>query len=382
MSLLGRGVEQLYPNKETFTERLARGPLSVYHGIDPTGPTLHLGHLSILLKLRDLQQSGHKVTILIGDFTATIGDPTDKSATRQPLSREQVVSNFTLYQEQIGRILDLSQTKFVYNNDWLAQLNLKDFLELTAQFTVSQLLERDMFAERVKIGAPIHIHEFMYPILQGYDSVVLDTDLEIGGNDQTFNMLVGRDLLKKKGKDKLVMSLKLLVDPTGKKMGKTENNMVALTDKSSEVYGKVMSWSDELMPLGFELCTRVPEEEIEQILSGHPRDAKMRLAFEITKLICGQEEASTAQTNFVNLFQNKGEGDDMAEAEAKVGDLLIDIVVNSQTVSSKAEYRRLLAAKAIKLWPDEEVITDPDFKLKEEAMIKVGKHRFLKIKLN
>ncbi|MBI2482482.1 MAG: tyrosine--tRNA ligase [Candidatus Vogelbacteria bacterium] len=381
MSLLSRGVEKLYPNETAFNERLVNGPLEIYHGIDPTGRTLHIGHLSILLKLRDLQVAGHKITILIGDFTAMIGDPTDKNATRQNLTKEEVLANCEGYKEQIGRILDLTKTKFVYNSSWLAEMTLTAFINLATEVTTGQLLERDMFVKRLATGQPIYLHEFIYPILQGYDSVVLNTDMEVGGNDQTFNMLIGRTLEKNRGKEKLVLTLKLLTDPSGKKMSKSEGNIVALNDAPDQIYGQVMSWSDEMMPLAFELCTRVAEGEIATILTDHPRDAKMRLAREIVTLIWDESAAKKAEEQFVNLFQTKGVAKELTEIEVKTGDLLMEVLVNNKIVSSKAEYRRLLESKAIKLWLADEVISDPDFKLESDLVVKVGKHRFLKIRV-
>lgn len=382
MSLLSRGVEKAYPNETIVAERLATGPIEIFHGIDPTGPTLHIGHLSILLKLKDLQQAGHKITILIGDFTAMIGDPTDKTAVRQALTKEEVLTNCEGYKEQIGQILDLTKTRFVYNSTWLAEMKLADFINLAAEVTTGQLLERDMFVKRLTASQPIYLHEFIYPLLQGYDSVALNTDMEVGGNDQTFNMLMGRTLAKNRDKDKLVLALKLLIDPTGKKMGKSEGNMITMADAPDQIYGQIMSWSDEMMPLAFELCTRVPEEEIEIILAAHPRDAKMQLAGEIVTIIWGQEKAGQAQEQFVNLFQTKGEPEEMAEVEAKPGELLLEVIVSNKTVSSKAEYRRLLESGAIKLWPADEAITDPNLTIESDLTIKVGKHRFLKIKVN
>src|SRR3989339_412901 len=221
--LLNRGVSAIYPTSEALEKFLTSGKtLKLYYGIDPTGPTLHLGHLVQLLKLKQFQDLGHQVIILIGDFTAQIGDPTDKAAARKPLTKKQVLQNCKNYKTQIGKILDLKKTKFVFNSKWLEKMNFADIIKLTSEFTVQRLLERDMFENRIKEGKPIHLHEFLYPVMQGYDSVVLDVDLEIGGNDQTFNMLAGRTLMRSlKEKEKMVLTTKLLVDPSGKKMGKT-----------------------------------------------------------------------------------------------------------------------------------------------------------------
>ena len=273
--LLTRGVENIYPSRKDFEKVLMSGKqLTIYNGIDPTGPTLHIGHGSTLLKLRELQDLGHKIILLIGDFTGMIGDPTDKTATRKKLTRKEVLENCKNYAKQAGKILDMKKVEIKYNSKWLGKLVAGDFLELGSEITVQQLLERDMFKKRTEEGKPIYLHEFIYPLLQGYDSVAMNVDVEIGGNDQTFNMLVGRDMMKNRGKEKFVLTTKLLVDPTGKKMGKSEGNMVTLEDMPEDMYGKVMSWPDTLMPLAFEICTRVSINEFEKVLAHLKEETK------------------------------------------------------------------------------------------------------------
>jgi tyrosyl-tRNA synthetase len=287
--LLTRGVAALYPSREFLEAKLSRGEqVTIYLGIDPTGPSLHIGNAVAIRKLGDFQRAGHKVILLLGDFTAMIGDPTDKGAARTQLTRAQVLRNLKAYKKQAAKLISFSgKNKAVikYNSKWLGKMKFADVLNLASEMTVQQMLERDMFEKRMEEGKPIFIHEFMYPLMQGYDSVAMDVDGEIGGNDQTFNMLTGRHLLKTlKNKEKFILTVKILEDSTGKKMGKTEGNMVGLSDSPTEMFGKVMSWSDSLIIPALELCTGVPTEDIARIgadmVSGvlNPRDAKMRLA--------------------------------------------------------------------------------------------------------
>ena len=236
--MMKRGVENIFSSKDLLSESISSGrKMRIYAGVDPTAPSLHLGHFSILLKLKDFQEAGHQIIFLIGDFTATIGDPTEKTAAGTALSSSEVNENLKNYLNQAGKILDLSKTEIHKNSEWYDQMPLREMISIMTEFTVGQMIERDMFKERMENNNPIYLHEFIYPVLQGYDSVALDVDMEIGGNDQTFNMLFGRDMRKKRGKEKIVMALKLLVDPSGKKMGKTEGNMVFLTDEPGNMYG-------------------------------------------------------------------------------------------------------------------------------------------------
>src|SRR3989344_809647 len=249
--LLTRGVSAVYPTKDFLEEKLKSGKkLTIYFGIDPTAPTLHLGSAVSLLKLRGFQDLGHDVIILYGGFTARIGDPTDKLAARQPLSGEQIKKNLANYKKLIGKILDLkaANIRFLDNEKWSNKLKPADLLDLTSKFTVAQLLERDMFQERIKQGKEIHLHEFFYPLFQASDAVTMDVDIQIGGNDQTFNMLAGRTLMRKmKNKEQAVIVMKLLVDSAGKKMGKTEGNMAALNESADQMFGKIMSWTDGMI---------------------------------------------------------------------------------------------------------------------------------------
>ncbi len=381
--ILNRGVENVYPNKEELGKILSSGKkLRIYCGIDPTGK-LHIGHGVILSKLRQLQELGHEVIVLIGDFTATIGDPTGKSQTRKPLTHKQVLTNAKDYKKQILKILGNSGVKFLYNGKWSNKLKPVELLSIASNFTVARLLERDMFQERIKAAQDIHVHEFLYPILQAYDSVAMDIDMEIGGNDQTFNMLAGRTLLKKmKNKEKFVIATKLLVDPTGKKMGKTEGNMINLDDDPKDMYGKVMSWPDSLMGLGFEICTSIPVEDVNAIIN--PREAKGRLAKEIVKLYHGEDAAETAEQEFNKVFRDKELPDDIAVFESDKNNYnILNLLFDTKLASSKNEAKRLVEGGGVEvLYGDKkERITDwkKEIILENGMIIKVGSRKFIKI---
>lgn len=380
--LLSRGVENIYPSKDELKKALLTGnTLSIYNGIDPTGPSLHIGHGSTLLKLRELQDLGHEIILLIGDFTGRIGDPTDKSATRKQLSTKEIKTNLKNYTKQAGSILDMKKVKVKFNSTWLSKLSFEKLIEIASEFTVQQMIERDMFAKRIKEGHPVHLHEFFYPLMQGYDSVAMDVDMEIGGNDQTFNMLVGRTMMKNRGKEKYVLTTKLLVDPTGKKMGKSEGNMVTLEDEPENMFGKVMSWPDSLMPLAFEICTRVPNTEASALTSGNPMNAKITLAYEIVKIYHGEKKATQAKENFRNTFQKKEIPDEMEEIVVKAGEALSEALVAGKVLPSKSEWRRLVAGKAIHDLVKNTHIEDVDLKVSEDLKLKIGKKKFIQVKV-
>jgi tyrosyl-tRNA synthetase len=384
---LTRGVANIYPNIEVLRKELSSGRrLRIYNGIDPTGK-LHIGHGVVLRKMRQLQDLGHEIIVLIGDFTAMIGDPTDKKAARKPLTKSEVKNNAANYKKLIGKILSIKRSKirFVYNEKWTNKLTPHDLLNLASCFTVPQILERDMFQERMKSGNDLHLNEVLYPLFQAYDSVTMNVDMEIGGNDQTFNMLAGRTMLRKmKGKEKFVLTTKLLTDPTGKKMGKTEGNMINLEDDSDSMFGKIMSWTDGMMMLGFELCTNVSMEEIEKIkqelaAGANPRDIKVRLAKEIITIYHSQEKADKAEQNFVETFKNGGVPENIDEVMATNGELLSDISLRAGVVKSKGEFRRLVLEKAVSNHETNDKITDPNWRVISTAIFKIGKRRFLKV---
>ncbi len=387
--VLTRGVENIYPSSAALEKVLRSGKkLKLYHGIDPTGPTLHLGHLVQILKLKEFQDLGHQVIILIGDFTAQIGDPTDKTAARKQLTHEQVMKNCQGYKEQIGKILDLERVKFKYNSKWLGKLNLADTLKLASYFTAQQTLARDMFKRRIETGKDLFLHEFLYPMMQAYDSVFLDVDLEVGGSDQMFNMLAGRTLMKKmKNKEKFVLTTKLLEDPTGKKMGKTEGNMIALNFTAEDMYGKIMSWSDGFIVPGFELATRIPLKELVQIDNNlksdkiNPRDLKMKLAREVVKIFYGDKKAGEAEEYFVKTIQKKEIPSEVRSKKLEVKSMnILNLLVEINLASSKGEARRLIEQGGIKV--DGKVVKDVNQEIKiskKGVLVQRGKRKFVKI---
>ena len=386
--LLTRGVERIYPSAEFLESRLKSStPLSLYLGIDPTGPTLHLGHIIPLLKLAQFQNLGHKITLLIGDFTGMIGDPTDKTATRKRLAREEVLENAKLYKEQAARIIRFdgkNSAELHHNSEWLGKMSFEDVLELSSNITHTQTIKRDMFQKRIAEKKDLFLHELLYPLMQGYDSVALGVDGEVGGNDQSFNMLVGRDLMKKmKNKEKFVVVTKLLTDGAGAKMGKTEGNMVALTDSSRDCFGKVMSWPDSMILIGFELCTRVSLNEIEEIKSAlsrgeNPKDAKTRLAFEIVALLKGKEDAEKAHSEFAAAFSD-GKPKEFVEIKISSAQTLSDALIEKKIVESKTELRRLIADGAITSVATGEKTVESFLKNPPAGEYRIGKHRFIKI---
>ncbi len=389
--LLTRGISATYPSKDFILSKMNRGEkLTIYLGIDPTGPTLHLGHSIPIKILRDFQKAGHQVILLMGDFTAMIGDPTDKSAARKQLTHDEVMVNLKNYKKQASSLLSFSgnnKALFKFNSKWLSKMNFEDVLSLASQMTVQQMLERDMFDKRIKEGKPIYINEFMYPLMQAYDSVAMGVDGEIGGNDQTFNMLCGRDLMKTmKNKEKFVITVKLLEDNSGKKMGKSEGNMAALSDSPEEMYGKIMSWTDGLIVSGFELCTDTPMDEIEIIDNNikenkvNPRDVKMRLAREIVSIYNGSTKAKQAEETFIKTFQKNEIPTDIENIKANKNDLLVEIFLFNKIISSKGEFKRLVEGGAITNLDSNEKITSINEKV-ESGVYRIGKKRFCKINI-
>lgn len=379
-NVLTRGVEKIYPSREELEKILKSGrKIKLYNGIDPTGK-LHVGHLAVLRKLRQFQDLGHDVIVLIGDFTATIGDPTDKAAVRKPLTSKQVSENAKSYNEQIGKILDLSKSnvRFLHNEEWSNKLRPIDLLGIFSHFTVARLLERDMFRKRIQEGKDILLHEFVYPVFQAYDSVSMDVDLEVGGNDQTFNMLRGRDLMKKmKNKEKFVMALKLLTDPSGKKMGKTEGNLVSLEESPQEMYGKIMAWPDSLLGLGFEILTDVSSEGVKKMT---PRDQKAMLAREIVATCHGLDEARSAEEEFDRVFRQKElpsqvPGAKIAEKKIDVLDLLVRVGL----ASSKSEAKRLIVQGGLKINEAVEKDWRKIIEIKKGMVLRAGKRKFARI---
>jgi tyrosyl-tRNA synthetase len=393
---LTRGVETVYPSAKALEKELASGRrLRIYCGFDPSAPSLHIGNAIQINKLAQFQRLGHKIIFLIGDFTGMIGDPTDKAATRKKLAREEVLANAKSYAQQASAYIKFdgdNPALVKYNSEWSDKLTFKDLIELSSNFTVQQMIQRDMFQERLKEEKPIHLHEFLYPLAQGYDSVAMDVDLEIGGNDQMFNMMCGRDLMKAvKGKEKFVMTLKLLADDTGKKMGKSEGNVVFLNESFKDMYGKIMSWPDGVIGVAFELCTGVATEEITSIYGQlkdggvNPRDLKMKLAREITRMVHGEKNAQEAEQDFINRIQKKDLGHiaNTAETVRVASKNILDVLVECGLASSKGEARRLIAEGAIKI--NDKAVKDINYNLSDAGsgiLIQRGRKQARKVKLD
>ncbi|TSC79636.1 MAG: tyrosyl-tRNA synthetase [Candidatus Peregrinibacteria bacterium Gr01-1014_25] len=382
--LLTRGVARVIPQK-LGEEKLASGkPLRLYWGIDPTGSRIHVGHTVPMRKLQAFADAGHHVILVIGSFTAMIGDPSDRDSIRQPLTREQVEANFRTYKEQASKVLDFSTIEVRYNHEWLEKLTYRDIVEHASKFTVQQMEERAMFAERMAKDKPVSVHEFLYPLMVGYDSVVLDVDCELGGTDQEFNMLAGRTMQKAFGKrEKFVLTMRLIEGTDGRKMSKTYDNCVYLDDAPADMYGKLMSLKDELIATYFECCTSVPMDEIKDMekhmkKGANPKEFKMRLSTEIVTMYHGADAAKHAASAFASVF-TKGEApEDMPEIRAKKGSALIDVLVDARLVASKSEARRLIEQKGITL--NNKVVQSTDA-IVEEGVVKVGKRRFARFVL-
>lgn len=377
--VLTRGVAQILPGKEGLASLMAKKKITLYQGFDPSMPSLHLGNFVGLMKLRAFQKLGHKVIFLVGDFTGMIGDPSDKSKTRKQMTREEVLENAKSWKEQAGRVIDFTgpnMAELKYNSTWSDKYTFKDLIETTANFTVQQMLERDMFQERLKKNEPIYLHEFLYPVAQAIDSVEMDVDLEIGGSDQIFNMLAGRTLMKAvKGKDKYVLATKLLIDKEGQKVGKTAGNALFLDSTPENFFAGVMSFPDETISLGFELLTEAPLEGIEDKVKNNPMLEKKRLAFEIVKLLWGEEKAEDAKKSFEKTFQEKKPE---YTTHIEKGSTLEETISKISSVGSLSAAKRLITQKAVDV--DGKVIENPNFEIKGGEKIKVGKKLFVKVK--
>lgn len=389
--LLTRRVSDIIPSKSALEAILRSGKkIKLYQGFDPSSPNLHIGHLVGLLQLKMFQDLGHEVTFLIGDFTGMIGDPTDKSATRPKLSKSQVQENAKTYRDQAGKILrfegnNAAQMKF--NSEWLDQINFAKLIEMSSHFTIQQLLERDMFQQRLKDNKPIFLHEFLYPLMVTDDALEMNVDLEIGGNDQLFNMTVGRSLIKQMtGKDKFAMTLKLITDAEGRKIGKTTGNAINLFGDPNDLFGAIMSQPDSIIIPGFQLATTVDLVEIETIqtqIKVEPMAAKKRLAFEIVKLCHGQDQASASQNYFETTFQQKTLTESIPEMTITPEPIvLIDLLKQSDLGLSNSQIKRVVEEGGVEY--NEQKITDPYASItpKTGDKIKFGKHTFRHIICN
>lgn len=377
-NVLTRGITNITPKDLAEKKIASKKPLRIYLGIDPTGTHLHLGHSVPLRKLQAFADAGHEVIFLIGSFTAMIGDPTGRDAMRSALTKEEVEKNFEDYKKQAGKILDFSRVQIRYNHEWLETLGFEDIVKLSSHFTVQQMIARDMFQKRLQENNPITVTEFLYPLMVGYDSVVLDVDCELGGNDQYFNMLAGRTLQTALGKrDKFVLTTKLIEGTDGRKMSKTYNNCIYLDDDANEMFGKVMSIHDNLMETYFECCTDVDIKEVQKILKNNPRDAKVRLAKEIVTLYHSAHAADACEKEFTTVFTEGGLPEDIPEVTVKRGAKLIDVLVSQKLQTSNSEARRLIEQGGLK--KGDTVIQSIDA-LAEEGVYKVGKRKFLRIR--
>jgi tyrosyl-tRNA synthetase len=388
--VLDRGVlKEFLPTKKEFKERLMSGEqLRFYIGADPTAKALHLGHAQNLMLLEDFRKLGHQVIFLIGDFTGMIGDPGDKSSARVKQTPEEVQENFKGWVEQTKNILSFEAEEnpvlVKYNSEWLGKLTFAEVLELASNFTVQQMLERDMFEKRMEKGTPIYVHEFMYPLMQGYDSVAMEVDVEMCGTDQIFNALAGRTLLQKlKGKEKFVIATNLIADEkTGQLMSKSNGTGVFLDLSPQDLFGAIMAQTDGMIrPLAIG-CTRLPLQEIEEMTKmENPRDAKLKLAFEITRIFHGENEAQKAQEYFVNTFSKKEISlDDMEELKVAVGDRLIDVLVKAKLAESNADAKRKIKQGGVSI--NGEKVADISTVVTAEMdgkVLKVGKKEFRKV---
>lgn len=380
-NLLTRGVDKIYPSREKLEELLRSGKkLKLYQGFDPTGDKLHIGHMVGLRKLAEWQTLGHHVIFLIGDYTAMIGDPSGKLSSRKVLTHEQTLLNAQNYKKQASKILKFegdNPAEVLFNGDWLGKLSAVEFLRISGNLTYSQVIERDMFQERLKQGQDINTTEFLYPVMQAYDSVAMEVDLEVGGRDQMFNMMMGRKLMKQiLKKEKFVMTTILLEDSQGVKIGKTEGNAIALDDNPEDLFGKIMAFPDEVIGSCFKALTTVP---IQKIPNQNPLEDKKRLAFEIVKDLNNEKKAVAAQTNWENTFQKKEIPDEMEEIKADSGELLSEVLVKNKILPSKSEWRRLVLGRGVHDLGKDSTITDQNIKVTENLTLKIGKKRFLKI---
>jgi len=394
--ILTRSIDSLYPSKEKLREvLLSDKKLTFYLGADATGPTLHLGHSTNFILLEKLRKLGHSIIVLFGDFTAQIGDPSGKEAVRVTLSVGQVNENLATWEKQVSKLIDFSDTtnppRILRNSEWLAKLTFSDLIGVASNFTVQQMIERDMFQERLKNEKPIYLHEFFYPLMQGYDSVMMDVDGEIGGNDQTFNMLAGRTLLRKmKDKEKFVIATTLLINPkTGKKlMSKSEGQFIGMDDSPQDMYGKTMALNDEAVFPMFTHCTKLSLEEIDtlqqEVVAGtvNPKEIKMKLAHTLVSMYHSAKDADSAEQWFASAFSKKEVPDDIPTIKASKGELLLDVLLSGNYVPSKAQGRRLVLEGAISDLDTKEKISDPAEQVSSSRKLKIGKHQFVSIEVN
>lgn len=391
--MLARGAEVLPGGVEELAVKLQKSketntPLRVKLGMDPTRPDLHLGHTVVMRKLREFQNLGHKIVLIVGGATAMVGDPSGKSETRPALTKEEVDENAKSYFDQMSKVVDVHNAEIVNNADWLHELSFVDTLKLSSQITVAQMLTRDDFAKRMAENKPISVHEFFYPLMQAYDSVVVDADIELGGTDQRFNVLLGREIQSAYGKKypQMVILLPLLEGTDGiKKMSKSyPEHCISINENPKDMFGKLMSIPDELIIRYYTLLTDVPQTELKeveaQLKSGiNPRDIKLKLAYTITEEYCGKDGAEFGKNEFINVVSNKGIPQDISEIKIELGKSLTDLLVELKFVQSKGEAKRLIQGGGVKL--DGEKISDINYSLniEKETVLQAGKRNFVKL---
>ncbi len=386
--LLTRGVSEIIGAKE-LQEKLNSGKkLRIKLGIDPTSPNIHIGRSIPLLKLRDFQKDGHIAVLIIGDFTGIIGDTSDKDSERPMLNKEKIEENKKTYFEQIGKIIDLDKAELRQNSEWLETLTFREIGEQADCFSVSDFIDRENIKKRLDAGKRVSLREVLYPLMQGYDSVAVKADIELGGTDQRFNLLAGRTLQVKYGQEPQSIIMSPLIEGLdGRKMSSSWGNTINLNAEPNDMYGKVMSIVDAQMLIYFELCTRVSEEEIKKISEDleseklHPKDAKMHLAREIVALYHGEKSAKFAEENFIKTFSERKIPNDVPVVQVMLGSKIIDALLAEKIVESKSEWRRLIDEGAITNAETSEPIKSADETVMSDIILKVGKRRFIKIEI-
>ncbi len=394
MDLIKRGIVELLPEEE-MVKKIERSikenkPLVIKQGFDPTAPDIHLGHTVGIRKLKHFQDLGHQVVVIIGDYTAMVGDPSEKNTTRPRLTHEQVMEHAKTYQEQFFKILDSKKTIVRFNGEWFSKMNFAEIMELASKFTVARMLERDDFAKRYANQQPISIHEFFYPLMQGYDSVMIRADVEIGATEQKFNLVIGRDIQREYGQEpQVILTLPVLEGLDGKqRMSKSIGNYIGIDEDPKEMYGKTMSIPDELIYRYFELVTDVDQKTLDEIKAKlkdpktNPRDLKMQLAYTLVRMYHGEEAAEYASAEFKKVFVKKDIPDEMPEMKFTQAQMRIDeLLLTTKTANSKSEARRLITGGGVSV--DGQKITDPFFTvdLKDGQILKVGKRKFVRIRL-
>ncbi|MEW6686382.1 MAG: tyrosine--tRNA ligase [Candidatus Edwardsbacteria bacterium] len=392
LEFIKKGTAEIVPEAELFQKLEEAGrqkkALRIKLGVDPSSPHIHLGNAVVIRKLRDFQQLGHQVVFIVGDFTGRIGDPSGRAATRRQLSEEEVKTNMATYKEQVGRILDVEKTEFRCNSEWLGRLTPFEIVKICSFQTVARMLERDDFSIRFKESRPIGIHEFLYPLFQGYDSVAIRADVELGGTEQKFNLLLGRELQIYYGqKPQVAVTMPILVGIDGvKRMGKSLSNYVGITESPKEIFGKIMSIPDNIIVHYFELATEISSSDLEKIKTAlskgeNPRNFKARLGKEIVSLYHGKAAAEKAELEFDRIFKEKGLPEKIEEYRIEAGKKiwLVRLLVETGLVKTNSDARRLIQQGAVEI--DGEMISDieKELSLKKPIVIKVGKRRFLKI---